>query len=106
MGISNTSLFREITGIEDALKLWDKIERDRKRDGERGEGVVQMEDGEGNVMPEKVYYEYVFLTPFPPIFAEGVYVERMLIDSAVSKSKASYELLYISTPKSPNFHLL
>lgn len=24
-----------------------------------GENVVQMEDADGNVMPEKVYYEYV-----------------------------------------------
>ena len=56
LGISNTTLFREITGIEDALKLWDKIQRDKKRE-ESGRDVVQMEDAEGNVMPEKVYYD-------------------------------------------------
>ncbi len=57
LGITNTTLFREITGIEDALKLWDKIQREKKK-GKNDEGsVVQMEDAEGNVMPEKVYYD-------------------------------------------------
>ena len=59
LGITNTTLFREITGIEDALKLWDKMQRDKKVENSKGEGVVQMEDADGNVMPEKVYYEYV-----------------------------------------------
>ena len=59
LGITNTTLFREITGIEDALKLWDKIQRDKKVESSKGDGVVQMEDADGNVMPEKVYYEYV-----------------------------------------------
>jgi len=57
LGITNTTLFREITGIEDALKLWDKIQRDKKKEKTGGENIVQMEDADGNVMPEKVYYE-------------------------------------------------
>lgn len=57
LGITNTTLFREITGIEDALKLWDKIQRDKKKEKSGGENIVQMEDAEGNVMPEKVYYD-------------------------------------------------
>ena len=61
LGITNTTLFREITGIEDALKLWDKIQRDKKKEKAGGENIVQMEDADGNVMPEKVYYEYVSL---------------------------------------------
>ena len=59
LGITNTTLFREITGIEDALKLWDKITRDKKKEKAGGENIVQMEDADGNVMPEKVYYECV-----------------------------------------------
>ena len=56
LGITgNTALFRDITGINDALKLWDKMSRDKKQEKSSVEGVVQMEDGEGNVMPEKVY---------------------------------------------------
>ena len=57
LGITNTSLFREITGIQDALNLWDKIQRDKRQEKSTGENVVQMEDAEGNVMPEKVYYD-------------------------------------------------
>jgi splicing factor 3A subunit 3 len=55
LGITNTTMFREITGIEDALKLADKMQRDKKREKSGTENVVQMEDAEGNVMPEKVY---------------------------------------------------
>ena len=63
LGITNTTLFREITGIQDALKLWDKIQRDKKVEKAGGENIVQMEDADGNVMPEKVYYEYVSTLP-------------------------------------------
>ncbi|KAL9078612.1 MAG: hypothetical protein Q9157_002451 [Trypethelium eluteriae] len=57
LGITNTTLFREITGIQEALNLWDKIQRDKKQEKSSTENVVQMEDGEGNVMPEKVYFD-------------------------------------------------
>ncbi|KAI9822656.1 MAG: hypothetical protein M1827_000375 [Pycnora praestabilis] len=57
LGITSTTLFREITGIGDALKLWDKIQRDKKKEKTSSDNQVQMEDAEGNVMPEKVYYE-------------------------------------------------
>lgn len=67
LGVTNTTLFREITGIEDALKLWDKIQRDKKKEKSVTENVVQMEDAEGNVMPEKVYHEYVL--PLPLLYA-------------------------------------
>lgn len=57
LGITNTALFRDITGIEEALKLWEKIQKsERKAKVDEG-SMVQMEDGEGNVMPEKVYYD-------------------------------------------------
>jgi len=57
LDITNTSLFREITVIKDAIKLRDKLSRDKKETKGKGENVVQMEDKEGNVMPEKVYYD-------------------------------------------------
>ena len=57
LGITNTTLFREITDIADATKLWDKIQKDKIK-GKKDDGnVVQMEDAEGNVMPEKVYFD-------------------------------------------------
>ncbi|KAB8360898.1 hypothetical protein FH972_024631 [Carpinus fangiana] len=57
LGITATSMFREITSIDDAQKLWAKLQRDQKKEKSSNENVVQMEDSEGNVMPEKVYYD-------------------------------------------------
>ena len=57
LGITNTTLFRDITGIAEALSLWEKIQKEKKRTTVDEGSVVQMEDGEGNVMPEKVYYD-------------------------------------------------
>ena len=74
LGITQTQLFREITGIQDALKLWDKVQRDKRLEKVGGENVVQMEDAEGNVMPEKVYYEYVLPESSPFVYyAVGVF---------------------------------
>jgi len=57
LGITNTTLFREITNIDDAMKLWNKLQQDKKTEKTSTDNVVQMEDSEGNVMPEKVYYD-------------------------------------------------
>ncbi|KAK4996571.1 Pre-mRNA-splicing factor sap61 [Elasticomyces elasticus] len=54
LGITNTSMFREITGIEDATNLWAKMEREAKG-RQADENVVEMEDGFGNVMPVGVW---------------------------------------------------
>nr|POE87443.1 pre-mrna-splicing factor sap61 [Quercus suber] len=59
LGITNTSLFREITQIEEATKLWDKIQRDKAQIEEKSIGVEQMEDETGHVMPKKVYDDLV-----------------------------------------------
>ncbi|KAK3942511.1 hypothetical protein QBC46DRAFT_447709 [Diplogelasinospora grovesii] len=57
LGITNTHLFRDITSIEEAVRLWDKIQRDQKKSTVDDGSIVQMEDAEGNVMPEKVYLD-------------------------------------------------
>ncbi|KPI38622.1 Pre-mRNA-splicing factor sap61 [Cyphellophora attinorum] len=63
LGITNTSgsggvnLFREITMIADAVALWEKLKRERREKESREGEVVQMEDGEGNVMPERIYLD-------------------------------------------------
>ena len=57
LGITNTHLFRDITSIAEAVRLWDKIQRDEKKGAIDEGAVVQMEDAEGNVMPEKVYLD-------------------------------------------------
>lgn len=55
LGITNTTLFREITSIEEATTLWKKIQKDKKKEKTQADNIVEMEDTEGNVMPEKVY---------------------------------------------------
>lgn len=55
LGITNVTLFRDITKIEEALKLWDKLQQEQKKSKVDEGSIMQMEDGEGNVMPEKVY---------------------------------------------------
>lgn len=55
LGITNTTLFREITKIEDAEKLWAKIQADRKAEKQANENITEMEDEEGNVMSQQVY---------------------------------------------------
>lgn len=57
LGITSTALFRDITGINEALRLWEKIQKEKKKDKVDDGSLVQMEDAEGNVMPEKVYYD-------------------------------------------------
>lgn len=56
-GAGGLSLFREITGIQDALTLWEKIKREKRQKESQDDGIVQMEDGEGNVMPERIYLD-------------------------------------------------
>ncbi|KAL2176399.1 uncharacterized protein P884DRAFT_330504 [Thermothelomyces heterothallicus CBS 202.75] len=57
LGITDTYLFRDITSIEEAVRLWEKIQRDKAKNQIDDGAVVQMEDAEGNVMPEKVYLD-------------------------------------------------
>jgi hypothetical protein len=78
---SQTSLFREITKIEEALRLWDKLERDRKKEKDARDNVVQMEDAEGNVMPERIYLEYVFQVPYSSAFENifGLLVPSLVV---------------------------
>ncbi|KAF8253162.1 hypothetical protein K440DRAFT_593816 [Wilcoxina mikolae CBS 423.85] len=55
LGITNTTLFREITKIDEAQRLWEKLEGDKKRLKIQAETVEEMEDAQGNVMPRKVF---------------------------------------------------
>ncbi len=63
LGITSTGtgggmgLFREITGQEEAVNLWEKIKKEKKDKETKEDGIVQMEDGEGNVMPERIYLD-------------------------------------------------
>jgi splicing factor 3A subunit 3 len=55
LGITNTTLFREITKIDEAQKLWAKLEGDKKKQKVQADTVEEMEDAQGNVMPRKVF---------------------------------------------------
>jgi splicing factor 3A subunit 3 len=58
LGITNTSLFREITRIKEAEKLWAKLQRDKELEREKypdKEEMMEMEDSQGNLMPYKVW---------------------------------------------------
>lgn len=55
LGITSTTLFREITKIDEAQRLWEKLETDKKRQRVQAETVEEMEDAQGNVMPRKVF---------------------------------------------------
>ena len=55
LGITNTTLFRDITSIPDALALNKKMIDDKEKEAEMEHNVVEMEDRYGNVMPQKVY---------------------------------------------------
>lgn len=55
LGIQNSILFKEITSIDDALALWEKLKSDKKNSDRLLESTIEMEDDQGNVMSEKVY---------------------------------------------------
>lgn len=57
LGITNTTLFREITKIDEAVKLWEKIQTDKKKEKMTQESVTEMEDEEGNVLPYQVWLD-------------------------------------------------
>lgn len=79
LGITtNTNLFREINRIDQATSLWEKLEGDRKKDRDSRDNVVQMEDAEGNVMPERIYLESV---------QRSMRIETFANISLVSKSR-------------------
>ncbi|KAF2497225.1 splicing factor 3a, subunit 3 [Lophium mytilinum] len=56
LGVTTTTLFREITKIEEAILLWQKITQNKKQEAQAVENVVQMEDSQGNVMPARIYH--------------------------------------------------
>lgn len=55
LGITNTTLFREITHIKEAEDLWAKIQHDKGDRKDKQKDIVEMEDYSGTVMPLAVY---------------------------------------------------
>ena len=82
----------------DAVKLWEKLEQEKKKDRESRDNVVQMEDAEGNVMPERVYLEYA-----PPFFVwlnrdancAQVFKNKVFSSSSISFISSTYWVLVL-----------
>ncbi|CEM09068.1 unnamed protein product [Vitrella brassicaformis CCMP3155] len=55
--IPNTSHFKEITRIEDALTLYEKLKKEAEVKAFRQDNEMEMEDDQGNVMSVKAYQD-------------------------------------------------
>ncbi|KAJ2742116.1 Pre-mRNA-splicing factor sap61 [Coemansia sp. BCRC 34301] len=57
LGIPNSRQFHGIAAIEEAQALWERVQRDRKRDVVNADTVEEYEDSEGNVFNKKTYFD-------------------------------------------------
>merc|ERR1712100_359644 len=57
LGIPNTKHFNEITNINDALALWEKVKMDEKNSAWNPEEQEEFEDANGNVIIKKTYMD-------------------------------------------------
>ncbi|KAJ3001523.1 hypothetical protein HKX48_002829, partial [Thoreauomyces humboldtii] len=55
LGIPNTRHFHEITLIEDAYALWEKLKVGNKSDASKADAMEEFEDADGNVFNKKTY---------------------------------------------------
>jgi len=55
LGIPNRSEFLEITKVEDAVALWEKLQRDKTSGVFKPEADEEFEDDRGNVFNKKTY---------------------------------------------------
>ncbi|KAH3687655.1 hypothetical protein WICPIJ_001372 [Wickerhamomyces pijperi] len=55
LGIEWSKVFKDITKIDEAVKLWDRLSSGKRGEELSKENSKQVEDEEGNVMSEKVY---------------------------------------------------
>lgn len=55
LGIPNTKVFRDITKINDALILWEKLKRESGTREWKPEAEEEFEDRDGNVFNKKLY---------------------------------------------------
>ena len=55
LGIPNTAHFANVTLIEDALALWDKLKSAKAKERWQPDNEEEFEDSTGNVVSKKVY---------------------------------------------------
>jgi len=57
LGIQNNMIFRDITKINDALMIWEKIKKDSTNKEWKPDVEEEFEDREGNVFNKKIYQD-------------------------------------------------
>ncbi len=55
LGIPNTRHFHDITKLNDAIALWNKLRKDKWEEAWKPEQEEEYEDREGNVFNKKTY---------------------------------------------------
>lgn len=55
LGIPNTAHFANITSIQDAITLWDKLKNEKQKDQFQPQVEEEYEDSQGNVVNKKTY---------------------------------------------------
>lgn len=55
LGIPNTAHFANITKIQDAISLWEKLKDDKEKDQFQTQNEEEYEDSQGNVVNKKIY---------------------------------------------------
>lgn len=55
LGIPNTAHFANVTKIEDALQLWDKLKNEKHKEKFQAANEEEYEDSVGNVVTKKTY---------------------------------------------------
>lgn len=55
LGIPNTAHFANVTNIQDAIKLWEKLKNEKQKDKFQPANEEEYEDSQGNVLNKKTY---------------------------------------------------
>ena len=55
LGIPNTAHFANVTSIEDAVALWQKLKQTKEQERWKPEQEEEFEDSLGNVIPKKTF---------------------------------------------------
>jgi len=61
LGIPNSRHFHDVTKIEDALELWDKLKQKTRSEAPQQEVIEEIEDADGNVYNKKTYVSASFI---------------------------------------------
>ena len=55
LGIPNTAHFANVTAIEDAMALWEKLKQQKHDQAWKPEQEEEFEDSQGNVVNKKIF---------------------------------------------------